>query len=103
MAVKGRTPTAEEKRHMNAVTELGCIACKLDGIHTPCEIHHLDGKTKPGAHMKTVGLCFCHHRAGNDCAEYTSRHPYKSRFEERYDTEENLLDWTNRLLGYYED
>lgn len=103
MAVKGRTPTAEESRHLTRVSELGCIVCLLDSINTPCEIHHLEGKTKPDAHFKTIGLCYYHHRAGNDCQEYTSRHPHKARFEERYDTEENLLDWSNRLLGYCED
>lgn len=103
MALKGRKPTNEEAAYMDAVSKLGCIVCLLDGINTPCEIHHTDGKTKPGAHFKTIGLCFLHHRDGNDCKEYTSRHPYKARFEERYDTEENLLDWTHRLLGYAED
>lgn len=103
MAIKGRTPTAAESRHIAKVAELGCIVCLLDSINTPCEIHHIDGKTKPDAHFKILGLCYYHHRGGNDCTEYTSRHPHKARFEERYDTEENLLDWTLRLLGVTED
>jgi hypothetical protein len=30
--------------------------------------------------------------------EYTSRHPYKKRFEARYGTEAELLEETNRRL-----
>ncbi|MDH5572902.1 MAG: Ref family protein [Gammaproteobacteria bacterium] len=101
--MKGRKPTSKEEAHIKLVVGLGCIVCLLDGIHTPCEVHHTDGKTKPGAHFWILGLCYYHHRGGADCQEYTSRHPHKAAFEDRYDTEENLMDWTLRLLGLKED
>lgn len=84
---------------MNAVAEAGCIICKLfHGVYSPAAIHHVDGKTKPGAHFKTLGLCGLHHQGGNDCQEYTSRHPYKARFEARYGSEAELMEKTKRLL-----
>lgn len=98
--VAGRKPTAAEHKHMQAVAELGCIVCRLHHhTYSPACIHHVDGKTKPGAHFKVLGLCYLHHQGGNDCEEYTSRHPYKKRFEERYGTEEYLMQKTAELLG----
>lgn len=97
--MKGRTPTADEKRHMTAVSALGCIVCRLFmQTYSPAEIHHTDGKTKPGAHFKVLGLCHWHHRGGNDCETYTSRHPFKTEFEARYGSEQELMDKTAELL-----
>lgn len=97
--MKGRKPTADESRHMSAVVALGCIACRLDlDQYTPAEIHHTAGKTKLGAHFKVLGLCQWHHRDGKDVEWYTSRHPYKKRFEARYGTEAELLEKTRELL-----
>lgn len=99
MTLKGRAPTTAEKQYMDAVTLNGCIVCRLYlGVFTPCEIHHIEGKTAVGAHFKILGLCYLHHRGGMDCVDYTSRHPYKSRFEERYGTEYELLEKQNGLI-----
>ena len=78
--MKGRTPNKAEKQHMDRVSQLGCIVCRQQGKgRVPCEIHHVDGKTKPDAHFKVLPLCFEHHRMGSD-KEPISRHPYKARF-----------------------
>ena len=99
MALSGRAPNKEEKEWIAAISELGCIVCLLEiETYTPSEIHHLDGKTKPDAHLKTLGLCYAHHRAGGDCALYTSRHPHKKRFEDRYGTEQELLEKTRERI-----
>ena len=96
--MKGRNPTAKEKRHMNDVSELGCIVCRRQGLgYVPCEIHQINGKTKLDAHFQVIGLCFEHHRAGRD-REPISRHPYKKRFVDAYGTEQQLLDYTNQHL-----
>jgi hypothetical protein len=90
--VKGRTPTAQEKQWMDDVQSLGCIVCRRHGrTETPAEIHHIDGKTKQGAHFHVLPLCYFHHRQGSDSELFTSRHPYKRRFEERYGPEMELL------------
>ncbi len=83
---------------MDKVRELGCIVCLNDGDHTPPAIHHTDGKTKPGAHYKTIGLCFFHHQEGSDCEDFTSIHPHKSVFELRYGTQDKLLEQVKELL-----
>lgn len=96
--MKGRTPTAEEKRYMDAVGGLGCLVCYNDGIYTPGTVHHCDGKTMPGAHFKIFNLCGLHHQGGRDCAEYTARHPFKAAFQRRYGSEESLMEQTRKLV-----
>jgi len=50
--MKGRTPNKAEKQFHNAIAALGCIACRADGIFSELvSIHHIDGRTKPDAHM----------------------------------------------------
>lgn len=98
--MKGRTPTADEKRHMDAVQAMGCIVCRLElSVFSPAEIHHTDGKTKPGAHKRVMPLCFRHHREGVCCDEYVSRHPFKAEFERRHGAEEELLNHVDVLLS----
>ena len=90
--MKGRTPTREEQRWMDDVRELGCIVCrKFQSTYAPAEIHHVDGKSKPGAHFHVLPLCYWHHREGNESVMYVSRHPHKARFEAAYGTEQQLL------------
>lgn len=91
--MKGRPPTAEESRFMSAIAGLGCIACKKDGWHNPeVSIHHIDGRTKPGAHFLVLGLCAGHHQHGTGTnLTLIAVHPYKARFEERYGAQRELL------------
>jgi len=101
--VKGRNPTAKEKQHMDRVSQLGCIVCLKQGLgYNPCEIHHINGKTKPHAHFEVIGLCYEHHRKGGD-VEPISRHPYKKRFIAAYGTEEELLREVLNELQYIKD
>lgn len=90
---------ADTERYRKLV-EMGCVVCILfhDGIYSPPEIHHLI--TFPKKHnQRTIPLCHNHHNAKKDCDEFTSRHPFKFRFEERYDSEESLLEYTNELIS----
>ena len=98
--MRGRTPNKEERDWMDQASRLGCIVCKLYlECDTPAEIHHLDGKTKPMAHLKSIPLCFRHHREGANNDLYVSRHPYKHEFEDRYGTQEELLKQTKELIN----
>ena len=100
MGLKGRTPTKEEKEHMDRVCTIGCIVCFNQGyMFVPCEIHHINGKTKEGCHFEVLPLCFKHHREGNSKPPYISRHPYKKRFEDAYGKEEELLEKVNQIIG----
>ena len=98
--MNGRKPTKEEDKWMSAVVDLGCIVCRNAlGLFSPCEIHHLEGSKKPGAHLKTIGLCFPHHRGGYDSIECISRHTNKYRFQLKYGSEKSLLEQTQKLIG----
>lgn len=94
--MKGRAPTAEEKRHLSRAGEMPCIVCTLQHLgDTPAAIHHLDGKTKPGAHFLVIPLCSLHHQNGG---YGVALHAGKKEFERRYGTETYLLEQTNKLL-----
>lgn len=91
--MKGRPPTAEEARFMDAIAKLGCVACRKDGwenLHV--SVHHIDGRTKPGAHMLVLPLCAGHHQDGTGTnSTLIAVHPDKARFEARYGTQRELL------------
>lgn len=61
------TATREQQRRQDAIRELGCVACRMDGRGAmPAEIHHLTMGGRHGApqlgHDRVVGLCSWHHR-----------------------------------------
>ncbi|NIE72768.1 recombinase [Pantoea sp. Acro-807] len=61
--LKGRTPTAAERVVMDALGKLPCIACLQHGKESPrISLHHIDGRTKPGAHLLQIPLCVYHHQ-----------------------------------------
>ena len=97
--MKGRNPSAAEKRFHDQLASLGCIACRLDGNHNPIvSIHHIDGRTKPGAHMRVLPLCAGHHQDGYGIPGLIAVHPYKRRFEDRYGSQCELLVMCEQLL-----
>jgi len=88
--VKGRRPNAEERRWLSNIREIGCIVCRRElNLFSEASPHHIDGKTKPGAHLKTIPLCGRHHQIPGP--GYCTRHPDKSGFEKAYGTESELL------------
>ena len=98
--MKGRSPTADEKRWMDKVSRLGCIVC-LDryGSMREAEIHHLRGKTVENAHFWVIPLCTQHHRGGEEDGLFTSRHPWKRRFENQFGEEETLWKTVCERIG----
>lgn len=61
--LKGRTPTAAERVVMDALGKLPCIACLQHGKESPViSLHHIEGRTKPGAHLLQLPLCDNHHQ-----------------------------------------
>lgn len=60
---KGRTPTAAERRIMDKLGALPCIACLIHGKVSPLiSLHHIDGRTAPDAHAHVLPLCNFHHQ-----------------------------------------
>lgn len=95
--MRGRNPTAEEKRYMAKVNQIGCIACLNMGIHTPPEytcIHHIEGKTKPNAHFKVLPLCDGHH------SRYlkTGFHYNPTRWQKEHGNQYDLLEQVKSLI-----
>lgn len=95
--MKGRTPTAAEKRWMTQVAELNCIVCRNGGLgSTPAAIHHIDGRTKEGAHFKILPLCGIHHQTGG---YGVALHQGRVAWENRYGTQKQLLKQVQELLN----
>ena len=95
-----KAKTKAEAAHMAAVSELGCIACIVTGIiDSPAECHHVRfkaGASQRSSHMDIIGLCPPHHRTGGYGVAF---HAGKIAFEQKFGTEEELLERTNKLLG----
>lgn len=91
--LKGRPPTAAEQRFMDLAGAVPCLACMKDGrINHHISLHHIDGRTKPGAHFLVLPLCPSHHQQDDtDPLQRISLHGAKKRFVERYGTEAELL------------
>lgn len=91
--MKGRPPTAEEARFMDKMGKLPCIACQKDGwTNHVISLHHIDGRTKPGAHFLVIPLCGPHHQQDDtDPRGRISLHGRKATFQARYGTERELL------------
>ncbi|NLZ11647.1 MAG: recombinase [Alcaligenaceae bacterium] len=97
--MKGRTATLAQKHYHSLLADLGCIACRKDGIrNTPVSIHHIDGRTKPGAHWLVLPLCSGHHQDGTGAPGLIAIHPWKTRFEARYGAQRDLLKECIQLL-----
>lgn len=99
--MKGRTRTRAEKHfHDRLANEVGCIACRKDGIRNhQVSIHHIDGRTKPGAHLQVLPLCAGHHQDGTGALGLIAVHPWRRRFEERYGRQEDLLEDCIEILA----
>lgn len=90
--MKGSTPSKREKALWDRMAQYGCVACRKDGIiNRHVSIHHIDGRTKPGAHEKVLPLCAGHHQDGTGAPGLVAVHPYKARFEAKYGRQEDLL------------
>lgn len=94
-------PTRSEKLYWSRlVSTVGCIACRLDGtVNNHVSIHHINGRTRPGAHMQVLPLCAGHHQDGTDNDKTKiAVHPWKRRFEAQYGTQEWLKAKCNEIL-----
>lgn len=112
--MNGRKPTKRESLYINAcITQVGCIACRLDGrdIENPgewTEFHHDPdyGSTDKDCHFHGYGLCAVHHRGAfpPGCKPDRSiavRHPQQSnagRFSSAYGSDELLCLYAWELI-----
>lgn len=102
MKSKQRAVTSSEKILWNRLTsEVGCIACRLDGRENHyVSIHHVDGRTKPDCHKKVLPVCGPHHQQDDtDPLERVAIHPNKANFELIYGSQERLMEMCADILG----
>lgn len=113
--LKGRTPTAGERVVMDALGKLPCIACLQHGKESPLiSLHHIDGRTKPGAHFLLLPLCDHHHQHAAP-ADIRAEFPWlvpvhadgitggKAEFSKHNGTEKELMVKAYRLAGLAAD
>lgn len=102
MKSKQRAVTAAEKAYWSRLaSEVGCVACMRDGNFNPhVSIHHIDGRTKPGCHMRVLPLCAGHHQDGTgEDKSMVAVHPWKAQFEARYGPQDELQARCDMRLG----
>lgn len=99
--MKGRNPTKAEKVLWDRMAALGCVACRKDGRSNPwVSIHHIDGRTKPGANERVLALCSEHHQHTDlDPMKRIGVHPFIARFENKYGRQLDLLAECMEMIG----
>lgn len=103
MVGRQKPPTKDELRRYRALQELGCIACRINGIYgVPAEIHHLVEGNKRLGNDYTLPLCGFHHRGEAENSIERLKGPSlalnKRAFIDEYGSERELLVRVNRLL-----
>ena len=108
--LKGRTPTALERKLMDKIGALPCAACSAMGIdNTLIALHHVDGRVKEFAHAKVLPLCAYHHdvpltpeerQIHGDMFPVHAKGSYggKKAFENEYGSQEYLLGVVYELI-----
>ena len=112
MSFCGRTLTKANEKRRAQIHAGNCMACAQRGIDLTgsgyVQWHHLDGKTKPGCHQKTIGLCLWHHQ-GRPIDNHT--HAYcrevfgpslaegSKPFHAEFGSDADLLSQQNELIG----
>jgi len=108
----GRSLTKADEARRAKIHAGNCMACAQRGIDLTgsgyVQWHHLEGKTKPGCHQKTIGLCFWHHQAR---LMYQDTHAYSRvyygpslaegsvPFHQEFGYDPELLDMQNKVLS----
>lgn len=107
-------PTKAQQAWFDAIAEVGCICCRLQGIHykVECERDHLNvgglAGMKRRGHDFALGLCSWHHRGmpfdGLTMPECRARFGpsqfhEKKAFRERYGTFDELLEIQHQMLA----
>ncbi len=93
-----KAKTAEERKHLGRVADLGCVACAMLGHYdSPSEIHHIKDKTGMGrrsSHFETIPLCYIHHRG------HYGYHNSPAEFTGTFGTQRELLQIVLDYLDY---
>ena len=101
-------PTKAQQKRFEALQEMGCICCRIEGLGiNPPQIHHLVEGRKRLGHDFTIPLCPWHHEGypHHGISESSMLYHYgpslarnKRKFIETYGTERELLEKVNENL-----
>jgi len=90
---------AEEKRHYDRLSQLGCIVCLNIGYgYSAPHVHHIRhgaGMAQRSHYSSAIPLCPNHHQHGG---YGVALHAGIKEFEKRYGTEVELLEQVKQLL-----
>lgn len=116
MVGKTVRPTAAQKRRMDRIAKMGCVACYVMNQRQPngVEIHHIVDmgyRHLSGGHDSTIPLCAWHHRGiptalvgrGSSVRAMAEQHGpslavQKREFVRHYGNERQLLEIVNKQL-----
>lgn len=104
MVGKTKTPTVAQKLRMERIKhDVGCIACRIEGRgYVAPDIHHLTDYGRRRGHRFTIGLCPAHHRHEHaDPAYGPNLARDKWEFEQKYGTDDELLEQTDDWLEFF--
>lgn len=95
-----KPPTKPEREWMTRIADMGCIACRKDGISSQASVHHIVQGNRRLGHLFTLPLCPPHHQG--DGRAVPSVHFTKRTFVARYGSELELLAELQVELGVYD-
>ena len=93
--MKGKARTKADITFQNRIASIGCIVCLNQGVeNSEVSVHHIDGRTKEGAHRKVLPLCYPHHQLQDNQTpkRWYTLHANKSEFERNYGNQYDLLE-----------
>lgn len=83
-----KPPNKATKKEYEKAIAFGCVVCKkYYGLRTEPTIHHLTGAGMGLKSKEFIPLCHHHHQGSQGI------HTDPKLFEERFGTQEELLDW----------
>lgn len=109
MVGKQKAKTKKDLRRFEAISDIGCLACRQMGYYqVPAQVHHLTKGYRRGDQC-TVGLCPWHHQgqAEDTGLAYKIAGPSlalnKKEFRDKFGTDEELLMEMDRLIRLWEE
>lgn len=92
--------TKAERVRFRKMFDAGCICCKILGIYTPPQMHHILVGGHRSGHLNTIPLCLYHHQGGMAPHEMGPSLAHGSKpFVAHWGTERELLEMVNEAIA----
>lgn len=87
----------KEREHMSKVASIGCIVCRMAGLMSEAEIHHIGNGAmgKRASNYEVIPLCHIHHRTGG---HGVAVHAGRKTWEANFGTEKDLLKTVMEMI-----